>query len=152
MSCRHDPLTGGQQLSVEQQFLGRSFLAVGVDSDLDLHLAVQVGAGGQDDALRGGEDPLLAGLPKWTVDVLGGAADLHLVVEREHPKAAGHSHHKASLYTASLYTRCLYGGGRSSQGSSTSFAGHQPSWNRHRRCGCRFAYYRDHLGTATDVA
>jgi hypothetical protein len=56
VSCRHDPLTGGQQLSVEQQFLGRSFLAVGVDSDLDLHLAVQVGAGGQDDALRGGQD------------------------------------------------------------------------------------------------
>jgi len=92
--AHHYPLAGGHQLSVEQQLPGWSILRAGIETDLDLDLAVQVGAGGQDNALRGGQDPLLAGLPQWTVDVVGGVADLHLLVEREHLEAADLSHCK----------------------------------------------------------
>ncbi len=77
---RHDALAVVSSFPVEQQLPGYRIIHASTDMDLDLDLAVQVGAGGQEDALRGGQDRFLAGLPQWTVDVVGGVADLHLVV------------------------------------------------------------------------
>jgi hypothetical protein len=58
--------------------------------------------------LRRGHDPLGAGLPLRMVEFLGGVADLHLVVGREHPKATITSITKPS----SPGTRSFRGRGR----------------------------------------
>jgi hypothetical protein len=84
----HHPLAGGQQLPVEQQPPGGHLVSAGVEADLDLHFALEVGASGQHETLGRDEDGLLTGLPLGAVDVLGGVADLHLSIGRGHLEAA----------------------------------------------------------------